>query len=335
MLLVWLKLALLIGVIVFIGSNLSRYGDILGEKLGLSGSWIGVVLLAGVTSLPEMFSGISASALVRQPDLAIGNIYGACVMNLVVVAIISTMHTRGQISARVGREQALSAVLGMIAIAFSGLGLFVSGQRIIPVSLFDVGLFSLGTFIFCLAAQHMIYRHEVENPDTAKEPEHGHISTRRATIRFLLAAVAIVAAGLYLPKVADELALAMGWGRSFVASIFMSLATTSPEIVVSISALRMGQPGMALGNLFGSCIFNISLIFVDDVFYHGSILADVSQTHIFTAFLALAMMGVSLTGLLFPRRQKGLGMVGWDAAIILALYLLGVFVIYRMGLTLG
>jgi cation:H+ antiporter len=335
MIIVWLKLALLIGVIVFTGSKLSRYGDILGEKLGLSGSWIGVVLLAGVTSLPEMFSGISASALVRQPDLAIGNIYGACVMNLVVVGIISTLHTQGQISARVGREQALSAALGMMAIAFSGLGLFISGQNIIPVSLFDVGLFSLAIFILYLAAQHMIYRHEVENPGPEKEPEYQHISMRQAVTKFLAAAAVIVAAGMYLPQVADELARTMGWGRSFVASIFMSLATTSPEMVVSISALRMGRAGMALGNLFGSCIFNVSLIFVDDVFYKGSILTDVSQTHIFTAFLVLAMMGVSLTGLLFPRKKKGLGIMGWDAAVIFGLYLLGIFVIYRMGLTLG
>jgi len=334
MILVWIKLMGLVGVIVFTGSKLSRYGDILGEKLGLSGSWIGVVLLAAVTSLPEMFSGVSASALVRQPDLAIGNIYGACVMNLVVVAIISTLHTGGPISAKVGREQSLSVALGIIAVALSGIGLFVS-RRILPVSLFDVGLFSFAIFIFYLVAQQMIFRQEKENPSRQGESQYSHIGMRSAVLKFSAAGAVIVAAGLYLPKVADELAMTMGWGRSFVGTIFMSLATTSPELVVSVSALRMGQAGMALGNLFGSCIFNISLIFIDDIFYKGAILADASPTHIFTAFLTLAMMGVALTGLLFPSGKKGLVKMGWDAAVIFGLYLLGVYVIFRMGLTLG
>lgn len=331
---VWFKLVLLVAVIVFAGSKLSRYGDVLGEKLGLSGSWIGVVLLAAVTSLPELFAGISSSALVRQPDLALGNIYGACVMNLVVVAVISTLHTEGPISARVGREQSLSAALGIIAVALSGIGLFVSRQ-ILPISLFDVGLFSFAIFVFYLVAQQMIFRHEKENPSQRGEVQYSHITMRGAIVRFCLAAAVIVAAGLYLPMVADELAGVMGWGRSFVSTVFMSLATTSPELVVSISALRMGQAGMALGNLFGSCIFNISLIFIDDVFYHGAIMADASPTHIFTAFLALTMMGVALTGLLFPAKKKGLIKVGWDAAVIFGLYLLGVYVIFKMGLTLG
>ncbi|MCU0607115.1 MAG: sodium:calcium antiporter, partial [Candidatus Edwardsbacteria bacterium] len=100
-------------------------------------------------------------------------------------------------------------------------------------------------------------------------------------------------------------------------------------------ALRMGQPGMALGNLFGSCIFNQSLLFVDDVFYRGSLLADAAPTHVFTAFLLIAMLGVALVELLFPSRKKMFGLINWDAAVIIGLYLLGVFVLFNMGLSAG
>lgn len=330
----WAALAALIGVIVAAGRLVTRYGDVLGEKLGLSGSWVGVVLLATVTSLPELFSGISAVAIVRQPDLAIGNVLGACVMNVVVVALISAFHRDGQLSARVGKEQALSAAMAIVAAALAGIGLFVS-RRLLPVALFDIGLFTFLIFGFYLMAQRIIYRHEREHHQPGDDKRFRSVALRAAAMRFGAAAAVIIAAGIVLPVVAERLAEGMGWGRSFVGSVLMSLATTSPEMVVSFSALRMGQPGMALGNLFGSCIFNQSLLFVDDVCYRGSLLADAAPTHVFTAFLLIAMLGVALVELLFPSRRKMFGLVNWDAAVIIGLYLLGVYILFTMGLSVG
>ncbi len=330
----WLLFLALIAVIVFVGSKLSRYGDALGEKLGLSGSWIGVVLLAAVTSLPEMFAGISAAGLVKQADLALGNLFGACVMNLVVVAVLGVLHHPQPIHHKVGQEQALSASLALVALALAGLGLVLS-RRLMPVSLFDIGLFAIAIFAFYLIAQRLIFLYERRNRHSPENPQYRHLSLLSTVIRFSAAALAIVAAGIALPYVAERLALQMGWGRSFVGSILMSLATTSPEMVVSISALRMGQVGMALGNLYGSCIFNMSLVFVDDIFYPGSILAEASGTHLFTVMLAITMVGVALTGMLFRAERKGLMRFSWDSLIILGMYLVGAVMIFRMGLSLG
>jgi len=330
----WAALAGLIGIIVLAGRQVTRYGDILGEKLGLSGSWVGVVLLATVTSLPELFSGISSVAIVRQPDLAVGNILGACVMNVVVMALVSVFYREGQLSSRVGREHALSAALAIVAAALAGIGLFVS-RRLLPVTLFDIGLFVFLIFGFYLMAQRIIYRHELEHHGPEADKRHGKIKLRTAGIKFGAAAAVIIAAGIMLPVVAENLAVGMGWGRSFVGSVLMSLVTTSPEMAVSFSALRMGQPGMALGNLLGSCIFNQSLLFVDDIFYRGSLLADASPTHIFTAFLLIAMLGVALVDLLFPSRKKMFGVINWDSAVIIGLYLLGMYILFNMGQTVG
>lgn len=330
----WLFFLALIAAIVYAGSKLSLYGDALGEKLGLSGSWIGVVLLAAVTSLPEMFAGISASGLVRQADLALGNLFGACIMNMVVVAILGILHHPEPIHRKAGEEQALGASLAMAALALAGLGLVLS-QKLVPVSLFDIGIFAVAVFIFYLVAQRLIFLFEKRKGGTSSEEEYGHLTLRVVAVRFSLAALVIVAAGTALPYVAERLAQQMGWGRSFVGSILMSLATTSPEMVVSISALRMGQVGMALGNLYGSCIFNMSLIFVDDIFYPGSILAQASSTHVFTALLAITMVAVSLIGLIFRAEKKSLRRMGWDSLVIIGLYLLGAALIFRMGMSLG
>jgi len=324
----------LIAVIVYAGSKLSRYGDALGEKVGLSGSWIGVVLLAAVTSMPEMFAGISASGLVKQADLALGNLFGACIMNMVVVALLGILHHPDPIHRKAGEEQALGASLAMAALALAGLGLVLS-RELVPVSLFDIGIFAIAIFLFYLVAQRLIFLFEKRRSPASEPQEYGHLSLKAVVLRFSLAALVIVAAGTALPYVAEALAKQMGWGRSFVGSILMSLATTSPEMVVSISALRMGQVGMALGNLYGSCIFNMSLIFIDDIFYPGSILAQASSTHVFTALLAITMVAVSLIGLIFRAEKKSLRHMSWDSLIILGLYLLGAVLIFRMGLALG
>ena len=78
----WIGLILCTSVIVYAGTRLSKYGDIIAEKTGLGGTWIGVVLLASVTSLPELVTGISSVTYAGVPDIAIGNVIGACVSNL-------------------------------------------------------------------------------------------------------------------------------------------------------------------------------------------------------------------------------------------------------------
>jgi hypothetical protein len=60
---IWLQFAAVTGVIVFAGWNLSKYGDVIAEKTGLGRTWVGVILMASVTSLPELMTGVSSVAI--------------------------------------------------------------------------------------------------------------------------------------------------------------------------------------------------------------------------------------------------------------------------------
>ena len=82
---VWLQLAACLVVIGFAGVKLSRYGDIIAEKSGLSRGWVGLILLATVTSLPELVTGLSSVTVAKVPDIAVGDIMGSCVFNLLLV----------------------------------------------------------------------------------------------------------------------------------------------------------------------------------------------------------------------------------------------------------
>ncbi|MBW1992062.1 MAG: hypothetical protein JRI59_08105 [Deltaproteobacteria bacterium] len=84
---VWLQFFICLAVIAYSGTRLSKYGDVLAEKTGLGRSWLGLAGLAVVTSLPELITGSSAVLWVGAPDIAVGDVMGASLINLMIVMV--------------------------------------------------------------------------------------------------------------------------------------------------------------------------------------------------------------------------------------------------------
>ncbi len=167
---------------------------------------------------------------------------------------------------------------------------------------------------------------EVANLDTSLP------SLRNAITRFALAASVVAGAGIWLPFVATDLAQAMGWNKSFVGSLFVAMATSLPELAVTLSALRMGALDMAIGNLLGSNLFNVLIIAIDDLFYRpGSLLAAVSPVHAVTVGSAITMTGLAMVGLFFRPGGRVLRAISWISLGLLAMYLLNTYVLYLYG----
>ncbi|MGE4112523.1 MAG: sodium:calcium antiporter, partial [Burkholderiales bacterium] len=99
----WIKFATCMALIGMAGVRLSRYGDIIAEKSGLGAGVVGLLLLATVTSLPELVTGIGAVALADVPDIALGNIFGACVMNLAMIVVLDLLYREQSIYTKAGQ----------------------------------------------------------------------------------------------------------------------------------------------------------------------------------------------------------------------------------------
>lgn len=332
---IWLSLLACLAVIGVAGFRLSLYGDILAEKTGLSASWIGLILLATATSLPELATGISAVTVADAPDIAVGNVLGATVFNLAFLVVLDALYRRESLYTRAAQGHILSAALGVLIIAFAGFSLLLERLGFSP-GLGHVGFYTpLLAFIY-LAAMRAVYQYEqrtlAEFTEAAAACYPG-ITLRRAWTGYLLAAAAIVAAGLWLPFVAKDLAAVMGWGESFVGTLLVAAVTTAPEAVVTISALRIGAVDMAIANLLGSNLFNIAiLIAVDDLFYTtGPLLAAVSPSHALTALTAVMMGALVIAGLLY--RPKGRAVLGltWISIGLFVLYLFNTWLLYQYG----
>jgi cation:H+ antiporter len=142
----------------------------------------------------------------------------------------------------------------------------------------------------------------------------------------------VVAAGIWLPFIAKDLAEVMGWGQSFVGTLFVAAVTSAPEVVVTVAALRLGAVDMAIGNLFGSNLFNIAILAIDDLLYlQGPLLADVSLTHATSAFSAMMMSGLAVVGLVIRPVSRVLRSVSWISLLLFVIYLLNTLFLYLYG----
>ncbi len=332
--LIWLSLLACLAVIGFAGVRLSRYGDIIAEKSGMSRGWVGLILLASVTSLPELVTGISAVTVADVPDIAVGNILGACVFNLGFIVVLDFLYRKESIYTRAHQGNVLAAGYGIALIGFAGFNLLIYRDPSIP-ALGHVGFYTPVILLLYGLAMRSLYRYEkaqVSEYVEERVERHPEISLGQAVQGYAVAALVVVAAGIWLPHVAADLASAMGWKQSFVGTLFVAAVTTTPEIVVTVAALRIGAVDLAIGNLFGSNLFNIAILAIDDLAYlPGPLFVDVSISHAASAFSAMMMSGLAVVGLVLRPQSRVLRSVSWISVLLLVIYLLNTLFLYLYG----
>lgn len=332
--LVWLNLALCIAAIGLAGARLSRYGDVIAEKTGLGRGWVGLILLATVTSLPELVTGLSAVTIARVPDIAVGDVLGSCVFNLAILVAVDFLHPAESIYARASRGHILSAAFGIVLIGLAGFSILLTRQDAMP-AFGHVGLYTPVIVALYLLAMRTLYRYELREMAAFVEEvaeRYPHISLKSAATGYALAAGVVVAAGTWLPFVGADISRQMGWHDSFVGTLLVAAATSAPELAVTLAAVRLGALDMAVANLLGSNLFDILILAIDDLFYlDGPLLAAVSPVHAVSALTAIVMTGAAVIGLFYRPTGQLWRSVSWISLGLLALYLLNSYVLFHYG----
>ncbi len=316
------------GLILFSGHRLTRYGDVISEKSGLSRLWLGTVLMAGVTSLPELATGLSAVAS-NLPDIAVGNVLGSCVFNVFILGLLDTLSRKVPLSSKINQANILFAGMTVLFIGGVAACLFVEGS--LP-GLGWMGLYTPLILAGYLATMRMSFKFEKRRPIVAPIAERGpsDLTLRAAVLRYALHAAVVVGAAVFLPSIADGIAEATGLGQTFVGNIFVAVATSLPELTVSVAALRIGAVDMAVGNIFGSNIFNIFILGIEDLFFfRGPILSAVQATHLVPALLAMAMTGLAIAGLIYNSEKKRF-LWAWDSFGVILLFAANLLLLFRL-----
>jgi cation:H+ antiporter len=330
---VWLQFLACVVLIGFAGVRLSRYGDAIAEKTGMGGSWVGLVLIATVTSLPELVTGVSSVTAAKTPDIAIGDVLGSCVFNLLIIVVLDFLHRGESVYTRARQGHILSAGFGIVLIGFAGFSILQASNGN-TWAIGHVGLYTPVIVLLYIVAMRTVFRYEKEHLEAYAEElkRYRGLTLRKAILHYALAATVVVAAGLLLPFVGKQLASTMGWHESFVGTLFVAFVTSVPEVVVTIAALRLGAIDMAIGNLFGSNLFDILIIAIDDVFYlKGPILSDIAPAHAVSALSAIMMTGVAIIGLFYRPKTRIFRTVGWASLFLFSIYLLNSYALYLYG----
>jgi len=328
--LVWIKFIFCLLIIFFTGRKVAKYGDIIAERSGLGGAWIGLVLLASLTSLPELFTGVSAVTLVDAPDLTIGNVLGANMFNMFNLALLDIAHRNSSLLAVVSRTHQLTGMLSLLLILVAAISIFISNNYC-TMGMGWLGWYSPVIILLYLIFVRIIFLFERRQvAPKAAVPVYEVKPRERIYLPFAISSVFIIGAGIWLPFIGDEIAQAYGWGQSFVGSLFLAFTTTLPELTVSFAAMRIGANDMAVANMIGSNLFNLTIIPIDDLLYTKMpILAAVSGSHLLIAATVMLMTVIFIATLHFkPGRFIRLS---WGTFTLIVLFFLGAYFSFTMA----
>ncbi len=328
----WLQLAICAALILVAGAKLARYGDVIAQHTGLGGNWIGLVLMATVTSLPELVTGATSVTLANVPDIAVGNVLGACALNLAMLVVLDALHRKASIYSVASQGHVLGAAFGVVMLGVVAFGILAAPLLDLRVGHIDLATPALLGLYFVAIRTVYLYERGVRAAPSETAEALPEMTLRQAIWRYLAAGAVVVGAALWLPFVARSLAEAMGWSESFVGTLLVALTTTLPELTVTVAALRIGALDLAIGNLVGSNLFNLAIIGIDDLLYvQGPLLAAAAPAHALSAAAASVMAGAMIVALVARPRARLLNAVGWTSVLIAFVYMINAWLHFRHG----
>ena len=324
---VWLQFMLSAAALVYTAIKLAEYGDVIAVRTRLSGMFIGTLLIAGATSLPELLSAINA---IRHgvPDLAAGSMFGSSMFNMFVLALLDLIYQNARILRRVAMSHALTASLGNLLAGIAVFAILANMNGKIGW----VGLDSVAIMLVYAGGIRLLQGNRPPAPAEEDMIDEGVPTLRRAAAGFALAVLVLLFVTPVLVRSAAQIAERTGISSGFIGITLLAMVTSLPELVTTIAAARLGAYDLAVGNLFGSNIFNMFALGLTDFFYlPGRFLGAIDPQFALAGLLGLLLTGMGLIGNL-ARVERRLVFVELDAALILLGYLGSMWFLFVRGI---
>lgn len=326
----WLNSGLfLVGaaVVWFAGTRLATHANAIAEITGLGSALVGMLLLGGITSLPEIAVSTTASIGGSAP-LAVNNILGGVAFQVVVIAI-GDAALRGQ---AISAAPPAGAVVVQAVFSCLLLCIVAGGILATDIGAFGVGLWPSAILFIAIGMLWGLSRRRGSDEDSQQkhpEPQAHRGLPKELAITAALAA-AIVVAGFLLARSSEALAEQTGLGQNFVGAILTSISTSLPEISTVLGAVWIRKYVMAFSDIFGTNIFDIALLFLIDAVYAGPlIMNEVSTFSVFAAVLGIAVTLIYTAGLIWRPGRTFMGL-GLDSIAVVSTYIAGAAVLYTL-----
>ena len=314
-------------VVVIAGVFLARFGDDIAEKTGWGALWVGTILVSIATSLPELVTNISAVVREDAPALALGNVYGADMINIFTVALVAMIFGVKNLFAEQTKD---TQVLVLVSVGLGILALILSATGDYALGWTSVG--GLVMIVAYFGGMKLVYDagHSGAEIDEGDEESGSIAAAKSAFIGFGAASLAIIIAAPFLAASADGIATATGLGQGFMGILAVSIVTTLPEASVTVTATRRRSYGLVLGNIYGSCAFNLSVIFYADLGNKDALLSFMRSEHYVAAVAAILLMATGY-GLIRAYKDSAMAWFRGSVYVIPPVYIGALFWIFILS----
>ncbi|WP_345990494.1 sodium:calcium antiporter [Sulfurimonas sp. HSL1-2] len=317
-------------VVGWFGIKMTTTARDLAHETGMGEALMGALFIGASTSLSGLTTSVTAAAS-GFAELAVSNSLGGIAAQTVFLAFADIAYRRANLEhAAASAENLFMTALLMTLLSIHMVGIAVpdiSFWSVHPVTLLLLAAYLLG--IQLLARTHTmpmwLPRKTRDTPAEKQRPaSHRPKGMTGLWVRFLIYSSVVAAAGWFLAQLAVPIVQNSGLSYGIVGGIFTAVSTSIPELVVAVTAVRMGALNLAVGDIIGGNAFDTLFIAASDVAYReGPIYAAVSGAEVFWLADALVMTGVVMMGLLY-RQRHGPGNIGLESTMLLLLYFGGV-----------
>lgn len=317
--------------IVAAGSRLAGLADELADRTGMGEALFGVLLLAGITSLPDLAATLSA-AIDARPDLAMSNVMGSMAVNLAFLGIADIVYRKANLEHAAASPVNLM-LAGLLIVLLTLPLLAIVTPWTIEWNVHPVTFVIVVAYLFGLHLVHRTQAKPMWFPRLTRQtvpdvpPRQYYDSLMTTWLGFIVLSVLTCVAGWILMEAAKVIADQTGLSDTLVGGLLTALVTSAPELVTTIAAIRYGALTLAVSNIFGTNCFNMLVVAAADAAYpYGSIYHDMAPVQMTWGLVSILMTGILLLGMV-RRETYGIGRIGFESALILAVYAVAIGIV--------
>lgn len=260
--LIYLVLAL---AVIGFSIKAANYVELIDKKTNISGAFIGGVVLAAITSLPEFFTSVSAALILGNSELVLGNILGSNIFNLAVMSVVSIVMIKGFVKSKISVNHNITLLFVLIA----SLILFLPVYFGKDFSILNFSIMSLIIVVFYIISLKFMAGDEGDSGDENEE-DNCKLSIKQISVRFILASIGLVISSILITYVTDIISEKLNLAASLSGALFLGIATSLPEVASTIALVKKLKFNLVVGNIVGSNMFNLLIISVVDILYVGN-----------------------------------------------------------------
>lgn len=303
-------------LVIILSIKLSVYADEITKTTNISKNIVGGVLVAGITSLPELVTCLS-SIYLKNYYLAFGDILGSNLFNISIICFFDIIFIKKFIFNKTN-----SSSLIYILLLINYIFIYLSLSSVLNVSLFNIGIPSI-----IIIATYIYYLKHVNSCEEEKSINQSS-NKNFVILKFILTAIILIITSILLTFIVNKLSIMYpSVSSSFIGAIFLGITTSMPEVVTFITLINLDNYSMALLDIIGSNLFNLLIIAMGDlVMLNDKIYNYADRQSFFILILCIITTVISMLQNKIKLKNKFLYII--PSVIIFLLYLL--FLIYNM-----